>query len=128
MTWWMKLLLWGAGCLIGWLIGRPSGRGGAGFWWALVGGPVGIALFLLGEARRRMTGGPVAGSRANWPPSEDLDVLVQVRLDGNWRDASLRSWRQGTDVWEGWVHYADDDAPASAWFPAEDVRRVETSA
>lgn len=129
MTLWMRLLLWATCCLVGWLLSRRWGRGRVGLWWAFWLGPVGLVLFLIGEMRRRKAGRPAAlTSAAAWPPAEELNVPVQVQVGGTWRDGSLKAWRQGSEVWEGWVVYSDDDSPGSAWFTADHVRRVDAPA
>lgn len=89
--------------------------------WASIFGPLGVALFAYGELRRR-------GIREPQPtadPAEDLDLPVQVNIEGNWLDGRLQTWSQGEGEWYGWVRYLVDGEHRAAWFTAQQVRRPE---
>ena len=112
------IALWvGVGALIGW----KSGRRGTGMLWALVFGPLGALLFAYGEARRSRIPTPIAQSEH----SENLDLPVQVNIEGRWIDGRLQTWDQVGTEWFGWVRYLADEEHKADWFNAEQVRRPE---
>ena len=117
----VAIALWvGVGALIGW----KSGRRGTGMLWALIWGPLGVAMFAYGEARRSRLSEPRTPSSAD----ENLDLPVQVNIEGRWLEGRLQTWDQVAGAWYGWVQYMDDDAHAADWFSAERVRRPEPAA
>lgn len=89
--------------------------------WALLFGPLGVALFAFGEWKRH--------GKEELPTTstvaEDLNVPVQVNIGGGWLEGRLQTWAQGEDSWHGWVRYSVDGEDRADWFKSEDLRRHE---
>lgn len=124
MTWWMSLGLGVACGLVGALVGQREGRAKSGLLWGLVLGPLGLVLFVVGSRKRQRN----VDEPARWDPANMLNIGVEACFDGDWRVGTLQSWRQGEQVWEGFVRFPESGRePATGWFTAEQIRQVDAS-
>jgi hypothetical protein len=116
--------LWRLLILLGWigiglLIGRKYRRTGSAVLWFVVFGPIGLLLVAYGELRRAKVGAAPGSSTQ----SQDLNLPVQVLIDGGWQDGTLQAWATTATGWHGWVHYVIDREHHAAWFDEDQVRR-----
>lgn len=124
MSPWSQLLLLGCWISIGLLIGRWHRRTGTGILWVVVLGPLGLLLVAFGELRR---GRASASEPALAPVAENLNLPVEVSVEGQWHPGRLQAWTQGQGTWQGWVEYQIDHEHQAAWFGDEDMRKVPSS-
>jgi hypothetical protein len=121
MSPWLQLLLFGCWISIGLLIGRWHRRTGTAILWVVVLGPVGLLLVSYGEWRRSRAGTSEAEIA---PVAENLNLPVEVSVEGQWYAGRLQAWTQREGTWQGWVEYQINSKAQAAWFGEESIRKV----
>jgi len=97
LTQWLFLGGW---LTIGFLVGRWNRRVGTGILWIAVMGPLGVLFVAYGESRRRRAS---SAQPTLAPGAENLNLPIEVALDGEWHEGLLQGWSLATGAWQGWV-------------------------
>jgi hypothetical protein len=118
MTWWMSLILALACGLAGVVVGRPKGRARSGALWGLILGPIGLFIFWWAILRDRSSAPAVRELTA------EVNVPVEALVRGGWEAGTLERFRQGAEVWQGYVTFPSTADATDGWFSAQEVRRT----
>ena len=84
-------------------------------------GPLGVLFVAYGESRRRRAS---SAQPTLAPGAENLNLPIEVALDGEWHEGLLQGWSLATGAWQGWVVYEVEHVPHAGWFSDTDLRKV----
>lgn len=118
----VELLVLSVWVTVGMLIIRRSRVAGLSVLWMVVLGPLGLLAVGFGEWRRRKVGLEPPVPMA----PENLEIPVQVDVDGQWLDGLLHTWSVTDRGWHGWVSFGLEGSFRTGWFAADHVRRQST--